>query len=136
MPYVLKTYNVSHGPGDWLSRLRLCLSRSQTAARAASALASVLLARPHAQSRLAQKLAPFRPMVERSVEQSVPPAGSGPRDFTMARLSMALMHALAAAGVVEEKRLASLEGFIETSAMSRLNLPTTPTARGRNNVRF
>ena len=103
---------------------------------AASALASALLARPYAQSRLAQKLAPFRPMVERSVEQSVPPAGSGPRDFTMARLSMALMHALAAAGVVEEKRLASLEGFVETDAMSRLNLPTTPTARGRNNVRF
>ena len=30
---------------------------------AAAALASALLARPHAQSRLAQKLAPFRPMV-------------------------------------------------------------------------
>ncbi|HSQ49691.1 MAG TPA: hypothetical protein VLL94_00330 [Nitrospiraceae bacterium] len=52
---------------------------------------------------MAQKLAPFRPMVERSVEQSVPPAVSGPRDFTAARLSMALMHASAAAGVVEEK---------------------------------
>ena len=49
---------------------------------AAAALASALLARPHAQSRLAQKLAPFRLLVERSVEQSVPPAGSGPRDFT------------------------------------------------------
>ena len=70
---------------------------------AASALASALLARPHAQSRLAQKLAPFRPMVERSVEQSVPPAESGPRDFTTARLSMALMHASAAAGVVGER---------------------------------
>ena len=49
---------------------------------AASAPASALLARPHVQPRLAQKLAPFRPLVERSVEQSVPPAGSGPRDFT------------------------------------------------------
>ena len=48
---------------------------------AASAFASALLARPHAQPRLAQKLAAFRPMVERSVEQSVPPTGSGPRDF-------------------------------------------------------
>jgi hypothetical protein len=37
-------------------------------------------------------------MVERSVEQSVPPAGSEPRDFTTARLSRALMHASAAAG--------------------------------------
>lgn len=35
---------------------------------AASAIPSALLACPHAQSRLAQKLAPFRPMVERSVE--------------------------------------------------------------------
>jgi hypothetical protein len=42
-------------------------------------------------------------MVERSVEQSVPPAESRPRGFAMARLSMALMHASAAAGVVEEK---------------------------------
>jgi hypothetical protein len=103
---------------------------------AASAFASALLARPHAQPRLAQKLAPFRPLVERSVEQSVPPAGSGPRDFAMARLSRALMHASATAGVVEEKRSASSEGFVETDAMSRRNLPTTPTARGRNNVRF
>ena len=71
---------------------------------AASALASALLARPQAQSRLAQKLAPFRPMVERSVEQSVPPVGSGPHDFTMARLSMALMHASAAAGVLGGKK--------------------------------
>ncbi len=70
---------------------------------AASAFASALLARPHAQSRLAQKLAPFRPMVERSVEQSVPPAGSGPRDFTTVRPRMALMYASAAAGVVGEK---------------------------------
>ena len=101
-----------------------------------AAFASALLARPHAPSRLAQKLAPFRPMVERSVEQSVPPAGSGPRDFATARFSMALMHASAAAGVVGEKRSASSEGFVETDAMSRLNLPTTPTARGRNNVRF
>jgi hypothetical protein len=69
---------------------------------AASALASALLARHHAQPRLAQKLAPFRPMVERSVEQSVPPAGSGPRDFATARLSMALMHASAAAVVIGE----------------------------------
>ena len=75
---------------------------------AASALASALLARPHAPSRLAQKLAPFRPMVERSVEQSVPPAGSGPRDFTTARLSMALMHAAAAAGVVRGEEVSKL----------------------------
>jgi hypothetical protein len=54
---------------------------------AASALASALLARLHAPSRLAQKLAPFRPMVERSVEQSGPPAGGGPRDFATARPS-------------------------------------------------
>jgi hypothetical protein len=40
-------------------------------------------------------------MVERSVEQSVSPAGSGPRDFTPARLSRALMYASAALGVVE-----------------------------------
>ena len=84
---------------------------------AASALASALLARPHAQLRLAQKLAPFRPMVERSVEQSVPPAGSGPRDFTTARLNMALMHASAAAGVVGGKGSASLEGFVETDSI-------------------
>ena len=70
----------------------------------AAAFASALLARPHVPPRLTQKLAPFRPMVERSVEQSVPPAMSGPRDFTMARLSMALMHALAAAGVVGGER--------------------------------
>ena len=89
------------------------------------AFASALLARPNAQPRLAQKLAPFRPMVERSVEQSVPLAGSGPRDFAMARLSMALMHASAAAGDVEEKRSASLEGFVETDAMPRLNRPHT-----------
>jgi hypothetical protein len=87
---------------------------------AASALASVLLARLHAHSRLAQKLAPFRPLVERSVEQSVPPAGSGPRGFTTARLSMALMHASAAAGVVGEEMSASLEEFIETNTMARL----------------
>ena len=87
---------------------------------AASAPASVLLARPHAQSCLAQKLAPFRPMVERSVEQSVPPAGSRPRDFATARFSMALMHASASAGVVGEKRSASSEGFVETDAMSRV----------------
>jgi hypothetical protein len=37
----------------------------------------------------------------------------------MARLSMALMHASAAAGVVEEKRSASLEEFIETNAMGK-----------------
>ena len=43
-------------------------------------------------------------MVERSVEQSVPPAGSGPHDFAMARLSMALMHASAAEGVVGGKK--------------------------------
>ena len=30
VPYVLKTYNFPHGPGDWLSRLLRCLSRSQT----------------------------------------------------------------------------------------------------------
>jgi hypothetical protein len=60
-------------------------------------------------------------MVERSVEQSVPPAGSGPRGFATARLSMALMHASAAAGVDEEKRLASLEGFVETDAMPGRN---------------
>jgi hypothetical protein len=42
-------------------------------------------------------------MVERSVEQSVPPAGSGPQGFAIARLSMALMHASAAVGVVGEK---------------------------------
>jgi hypothetical protein len=60
-------------------------------------------------------------MVERSVEQSVPPAGSGPHDFTMARLSMALMHASATAGGGEEKRSASLEGFIETDAMPMRN---------------
>jgi hypothetical protein len=35
----------------------------------------------------------------------------------MARLSKALMHASAAAGGVEEKRSASLEGFVETDAM-------------------
>ena len=92
-------------PGDWLSRLRLCLSRFQTAPATAFALASALLARLHAQSRLAQKLTPFRPMVERSVEQSVPPAGSGPCDFTTARLSMAIMHASAAAGVVEGRQV-------------------------------
>jgi hypothetical protein len=34
---------------------------------------------------------------------------------------MALMHASAATGVVEEKRLASLEGFVETDAMPRWN---------------
>jgi hypothetical protein len=90
---------------------------------AASALASALLARPHAQPRLAQKLAPFRPSVERSVEQSGPPAGSGPRDFTTARLSRALMHASAATSVVEEKRLASLEGFVETGAMPGRTAP-------------
>lgn len=61
-------------------------------------------------------------MVERSVEQSVPPAGSGPRNFAMARLSMALKHASAAAGGVGEKRSVSSEGFLETDAMSRLNL--------------
>ncbi len=71
---------------------------------AVAAFASALLARLHAQPRLAQKLAPFRPMVERSVEQSVPPAGSGPRGFTAARLSKALMHASTAAGVVGGKR--------------------------------
>jgi hypothetical protein len=65
---------------------------------AAAAFASALLARPHAPSRLAQKLAPFRPMVEWSVEQSVPPAGSGSHDFAVSRLSRALMHAAAAAG--------------------------------------
>lgn len=69
----------------------------------AAAFASALLARLHAQSRLAQKLAPFRPVVKRSVEQSVPPAGSGPHDFAMTRLSRALMHASAAAGVVKER---------------------------------
>ena len=62
---------------------------------------------------MAQKLAPFRPMVERSVEQSVPPAGSGPRDFTTARLSRALMHASAAAGVVEGKEVSKQEEFVE-----------------------
>ena len=71
---------------------------------AASAPASTLLARHYAPSRLAQKLAPFRPLVERSVEQSVPPAGSGPHDFATVKLSMALMHASAAPGVVGEKR--------------------------------
>jgi hypothetical protein len=60
-------------------------------------------------------------MVERSVEQSVPPAGSGPHDFTTARLSMALMHAASAAGVVEEKRLASLEGFVVIDTILGLN---------------
>ena len=71
---------------------------------AAAAFASALLARLHVQPRLAQKLAPFRPMVERSVEQSVPPAGSGPHGFTTARLSRALMHASAATGDVRGKR--------------------------------
>ena len=60
-------------------------------------------------------------MVERSVEQSVPPAESGPHDFATARLSMALMHASAAAGVVEEKKSACLEEFVETDAMPRRN---------------
>jgi hypothetical protein len=69
---------------------------------------------------LAQKLAPFRPVVERSVEQSVPPAGSGPLDFTTARLSRALMHTSAAAGVVEGKSGVQ-EEFVEVDAMPRLN---------------
>ena len=59
-------------------------------------------------------------MVERSVEQSVPPAGSGPRDFTTARLSTALMHASATAGVIEEE-VGKLGEFVETDAMPRLN---------------
>ena len=93
----------------WPSVLSACkLAEPQTVQdgtpATADAFASALLARLHAQPRLAQKLAPFRPLVERSVEQSVPPAGSGPQDFAMARLSMALMHASAAAGVVRGKR--------------------------------
>ena len=86
---------------------------------AASALASALLARPHAQPRLAQKLAPFRPMVERSVEQSVPPAESGPCDLTTARLSRALMHASAAAGVVEGIEIVRRKNFVEVYPMPR-----------------
>jgi hypothetical protein len=73
-------------------------------------------------------------MVERSVEQSVPPAGSGPRDFTMARLSRALMHASAAAGDVEEKRSASVEGFVEIDTKRRLNVIAKPRAASRRAV--
>jgi hypothetical protein len=51
-------------------------------------------------------------MVERSVEQSVPPAGSGPRDFTTARLNRALMHASAAAGVVRGEEVSKLGRII------------------------
>jgi hypothetical protein len=69
-------------------------------------------ARPHAQSSLAQKLAPFRPMVERSVEQSMPHAGSRSRDFAMAILSMALIHASAAAGCVEGTGSASWKDLL------------------------
>jgi hypothetical protein len=87
---------------------------------AACALANALLARPHAPSHLAQKLAPFRPMVERSVEQSVPPAESGPRNFATARLSMAPMHASAAAGVVKGE-VVHRKNFVEVDAMPRLN---------------
>jgi hypothetical protein len=87
----------------------------------AAAFASALLARLHAQSRLAQKLAPSRPMVERSVEQSVPPAESGPHDFAVSRLSRALMHAAAAAGGVRGRNGAQQE-FVEVDAMPRLSL--------------
>jgi hypothetical protein len=101
---------------------------------AAAAFASALLARPYVQSRLAQKLAPFRPMVERSVEQSVPPAGSGPRDFTTARLSRALMHASAASSDVEEKRSARVEGLVEIDTKRRLNTIAKPRAVSRRVV--
>jgi hypothetical protein len=68
-------------------------------------------------------------MVVRSVEQSVPPAMSGPRDFATARLSSALMHAVAAAGGGRGKKWYAGK-FVEADAMPRLNLPTTPTGRG------
>ena len=97
----------------WALRALACkLAEPQTVQDGTPALASALLTRPHVQPRLAQKLAPFRPLLERSVEQSGPPSGSSPRDFTTARLSRALMHASAAAGVVEEK-VASLDRTTE-----------------------